>query len=202
MNDYLINNVTLPLNNGQEIYYKFTKESLINESFIFYNISTKPWLEVYIRNFDGIVAGQYRLFEASWQFTFAALFLASGNLYFYDTNQRLLEPSCDSYLKSYYSMTDEEYEKQDKKELFDNYIGVLAVTVHDLYVIRSVALNREICPIVFKHSLFKTFNILGIQNTALVKNKLKFTDMSDSFKFEYDLDATMTYFILQEFYNF
>ena len=163
LREFLINNQTTY--DAIFMLIKFRHRIIFNDTI---NIAHDSYRFVLKMNlFSGFVTTGLPLFEVSLHGPLG-LTLSHGDFFFFDTHLELLDSSCDSYLKSYYALRDEEYKKANKSELIKGYRGVFAFWAYQL-VLNHLNYEREVCPLVFKGIHTQLLDINRQVNSVSVK---------------------------------
>lgn len=170
LNFELQNNLDICPGGEQEVYTKFYNYILLNQSIDIYNY-TSIWnyhFQLELNKFKGFVADRFQLVTMSF-ISYTNIVLKQGAFDFYNKHGELLGPSCASYLKSYYELSDQEYLKANKSKLLEDYIGLFSITVPYFYMNSLISFSNPICPLIYKSSFFEMTLVIKLENTRLQK---------------------------------
>ena len=126
---------------------------------------------------------------------------------FYDKNLRLLGPTCDSFLASYFDIDIGELlsGKVNKTKLFDELqVSTLSINFYFVSFEEPVAHEQKICPLAFKHFYTSTLFIASLQSNVLSSHKLEFADLEETFgesASSLDLNCTLSEVWLRRLYR-
>lgn len=108
-------------------------------------------LQFGLKYFKGFMIADFTLFLSITTNHKLAVVFYSGIFQFYDKHEKLLVPSCDSFLKSYYDLSDKEYASANKSQLISNYTGLFGTYFPYLFFYGNVQYSSTpICPLLFK----------------------------------------------------
>ena len=150
---------------------------ILNETVDLTGLSSNVEVELSLYSVKGFSVTK----QASPIFSLAAnyitLYVVLTNSFFHmwDRRGRLLGESCDEYSKSYYDLSNEEFERHpNKTRLAEEFGGLFSFNIYVFEFTETVAHNRKLCPLIFKGARIYRMKIGLSQTIRLIYNTMKF----------------------------
>ena len=175
-----IQELPLSTSNLQEIRVYLSSGFVINSSIDLTRLTAMAnySVQLVLKNFNGFFLSDFQIIKSVMN-SHTFFVLNSGSFDFYGKDGRLLD-SCDSYLKDFHNLNDEQFSNSNKSDLIERYdVNLLSINIPKFYILGYVKFKAPICPIIFKNGNVADFSVFNLENSALVNNQFKFVDLNE-----------------------